>query len=222
VAYVLAAFVSLAFTGAAQAATPTLTSVDQQNRHPTATFSMPGADDATIYFATDPERASDGEFLEENVEELALLTADEIQAGRWVDPAQLDPGRYYVLLRAYDYDCPDDPSCVDGFSDVLTLTVPKPKPRYRGAVHAYRYLAGVRLAFKVTPLGDRAPYRVCWRLETGRRKCVRAAVRGYSWNSSAESQVTVSKRGMPRVARFTWYVGGRKVASKRARIPRPR
>jgi hypothetical protein len=170
---------------AAGAATPTLSSVDDRNRHPTATFSAPGADDATIYFATKPDRATDGHFLEENVKHLALLTANEVQAGRWLDSAQLDPGRYYVLLRASDYDCSADPNCTSGFSDVLTLAIPKPAPRYRGSVHAFKYLSTVRLVFRVAPLGARARYRVCWRLVT-----------------------------------FAWYVDGRKVASKRARIPR--
>jgi hypothetical protein len=218
-AYLVAVVGSLAFASAAGAATPTLSSVGDQNRHATATFSAPGADDATIYFATKPDRATDGHFLEENVKHLALLTADEIQAGRWLDSAQLDPGRYYVLLRASDYECLGDPNCMSGFSDMLTLAVPKPVPRYRGNVHAYKYLSTVRLAFRVAPLGERARYRVCWKLVTGRRRCVRQTVSGYSWNSPAEDDVTVRKRGMPTVVTFAWYVDGRKVVSKRARIP---
>jgi hypothetical protein len=125
-----------------------------------------------------------------------------------------------VLLRASDYDCSADPNCTSGFSDILTLAIPKPAPRYRGSVHAFKYLSTVRLVFRVAPLGARARCRVCWRLVTGRRRCVRRTVTGYSWNSPAEDQVTVRKRGMPGVVTFAWYVDGRKVASKRARIPR--
>jgi hypothetical protein len=45
----------------------------------------------TIYVATKPDRASDGEFLSENVVEVATLTDAEIQAGVWTDVEQLDP-----------------------------------------------------------------------------------------------------------------------------------
>jgi hypothetical protein len=218
----LAVVASVAYTAAAEAASPTLLSVAHQDRHPTASFSMPGADDATIYFATRPDRATDGRFLEENVEHLDLLTTDEIQAGRWLDSAQLDPGSYHVMLRADDYDCFDSPACMEGFSNVLTFEVPKPAPRYRGSVRAYRYLSSVDLRLRAAPLGERLPYRVCWRVVSGRRKCVRGALRGYSWSSPAEDEISVRKRGMGRVERFVWYVDGRRVASRRARIPRPR
>jgi hypothetical protein len=207
-------------TAAAEAAAPTLTTVGQQDRHATATFSMPGADDATIYFATKPDRASDGRFLDENIEHLDFFTDNEIQAGRWLDEAQLDPGQYHVMLNADDSDCFGDPNCLAGFSNVLTFSIPKPAPRYRGKVRVYGYLSTVQLTFRVAPLGERRPYRVCWRLVAGRRKCVRSAVSGYSWNSPAEDQIDVRKRGMPRVVTFAWYVDGRKVASKRARIRR--
>jgi len=210
-----------AFAGVAQAAAPTLLGVGHEKRHPTATFAMPGADDGTIYFATKPDRASDGEFLEENVEHLDLLTADEIQAGRWIDSSQIDPGRYYVLLRAYDFDCLGDASCMTGFSQMLPLTVAKPKARYRGTVRAYRYLSRVRLGLAIRPLGERVPYRVCWRLVSGHRRCARGAVTGYSWNQAATDWLTVRKRGMPTVAKFAWYVDGRRVASERRRIPFP-
>jgi hypothetical protein len=220
--HVLAVVGGLAWAGAAEAATPTLLSVAQQNRHPSATFSMPGADDATIYFATKPDRASDGRFLDENIEHLDFFTDDEIQAGRWLDEAQLDPGRYHAMLNADDYGCSGDPNCLAGFSNVLTFSIPKPAPRYRGKVRVYRYLSTVQLTFRVAPLGERRRYRVCWRLVAGRRKCIRSAVSGDSWNSPAEDQIYVRKRGMPRVVTFAWYVDGRRVASKRARIPRTR
>jgi hypothetical protein len=212
---------SLLLAGAAVAATPSLLSIGQENRHPTATFSMPGADFATIYFATSPDRATDGSFLEEHVEHIDFLTTDEIQGGQWLDSAQLDPGRYYVMLRATDTDCFGDSACMEGFSNMLTLAVPKPVASYRGNVRVYRYLQSVDLRLKVGPLGERLPYRVCWTLVGHRRKCVRSAVAGYSWNSAATDQISVRKRGMPQRTAFAWYVDGRRVASKRVRIPRP-
>jgi hypothetical protein len=222
-AHVLAGAVvaSVACAGTAAAAAPTLLTVGDQNRHPTATFSMPGADDATIYFATKPDRATDGRFLEENVEDLDFLTTDEIQGGQWLDSAQLDPGRYYVLLRATDNECfGGDPACMEGFSNMLTLAVPRPVPRYRGAVRVSRYLSTVDLHFRVAPLGERLRYRVCWTRVDKPRKCVRSTVDGYSWNSAATDQIEVSKREMPNRTAFAWYVDGRKVASGRVRIPR--
>jgi hypothetical protein len=211
---------SLAGAGTAMAAAPTLLSVEHQHRHPTATFAMPGADFAAIYLATSPDRATDGSFLDENVELTDVLTADEIKSGRWVDSAQLDPGRYYAMLWASDDDCSGDPACMQGYSTVLTLAVTKPAPHYRGGVHAYRYLSTVDLRFRVAPLGERVRYRVCWTLTSKRRKCARSSVKGYSWSSPATDQIEVRKRGMPGRTSFAWYVHGRKVASKRVRIPR--
>ena len=204
----------------AWAVEPTLLSVSHENRHAVATYSMTGADDAFIHFASRPDRATDGSFFEEAIEHSDDLTQDEIQSGRWLDSAQLDPGLYYVLLRAYDFGCPEDPSCTQGYSNMLTVSVPEPTTRYRGAVTAYRYLSSVALDFRASPLGRRVPYRVCWRLVGGRRKCARGVVDGYDWNRSATDELSVRKRGMPRIATFQWYVKGRKVASKRARIPR--
>jgi hypothetical protein len=212
--------VGLTAAGSAEAVAPMLLSVEQQNRHAIATFSIPGADDATIYFASKPDRATDGRFLEENVEHLDLLTTDEIQAGRWFDESQLDPGRYYAMLRASDYDCSAaEPGCVGGFSDLITLDVPEPARHYRARVQAYRFLSEVDLVLRIAPVGERVPYRVCWRLVTRQRKCARGAVRGYSWNSPAEDEISVRKRGMRRITTFAWYVDGRKVVSRRARIP---
>lgn len=204
----------------ASAAEPTLLGVGQEHRHPTADFAAPGADHATVYFATRPDRATDGHFLQENVEHVDALTAGEIQAGRWIDAAQLDPGLYYVLLRATDADCSGDPSCLDGFSAMLTLTVPEPARRFRGHVTTYRFVSTVDLSLRVTPLGRRLPYRVCWTRSTGRRTCVRATVRGFSWNEPASHTITVRKRGMRRRTTFRWFVDGRRVASARARVRR--
>jgi hypothetical protein len=109
---------------------------------------------------------------------------------------------------------------MEGFSDMLTLAVPKPVASYRGGVRAYRYLSTVDLRLRVAPLGERLRYRVCWTLTDKRRRCVRSTVDGYSWNSAATDEIEVRKRGMPQRTGFAWYVEGRKVASKRVRIPR--
>jgi hypothetical protein len=92
--------VSLAFVPSAGAVPPVLLTVGSQSLHPTATFSAPKSDLAVIEIATRPDRATDGEFLTENVKVVDLLTDSEIQTGRWLDDNQIDPGTYYVLLKA--------------------------------------------------------------------------------------------------------------------------
>ncbi len=153
-----AALVSLGFANAAQAAAPALLSVGQQNRHPTATFSAPGAEFATMYLASSPERGTDGRFLQENVKETDFLTDDEVQRGAWLDSDQVDPGTYYVMLEATSFCFPPNPACVEGFSSVLTLTVPKPRSSYRGTVGpVYRFLRVVYLDLTVRPLASGCP-----------------------------------------------------------------
>jgi hypothetical protein len=220
------AVMCLAFPGAALAVPPTLSNVGQQDRHPTASFSAPRADFASIYLATKPDRATDGNFLQENIKELDSLTDSEIQSGRWVDENQIDPGTYWVILRAspdfgacYLYDFGGlDPTCADGFSNVLTLTVPKPAIRYSARVRAYRYLREASLELTATPLGERLPYRACYRLKNRSSRCLSGALDGYSWNASADDSLTVSTRNLPNIATFTWYVGGSKVAARRVRV----
>ena len=215
----LVAFVSavaLALPGAAAAQPPVLLGVTQQNLHPAATFSAPGADDATIYMATKPDRATDGSFLRENIIDLDFLTADEIQRGSWAYESQLNPGTYYVLLNATDYDCIGQPTCLNGYSNVLELNVPKPQQAYRGGVHVLHYVHLAYLTLSVKPLGELLPYKVCWRLKNKKRRCVKGSVEGYSWAQSASDDVTVGLRGMARRTTFTWYVRGRKVATRTA------
>jgi hypothetical protein len=213
--------VALILPGAAGAAQPpTLLNIEQQDRHPRATFSAPGADDATIYFASKPDRATDGSFLQENIKHLDFLTNDEIQRGLWLDEEQVDPGTYYVMMRATDYDCIGSPSCIDGYSGVLTLAVSKPSHTYRGGVQVFHYSHMVYLTLRVTRLGESLPYRVCWQLKSKRRRCVSDKVAGYSWNDSAEDTVTVRLQGMKRRTTFNWYVHGLRVASKPANTTR--
>jgi hypothetical protein len=69
---------------------------------------------------------------------------------------------------------------MQGFLNALMLTVPKPVPRYRGGLRAYRYLSTVDLRFRVASLGERPRYRVYWTGVDKPRKCVRSTVDGYS------------------------------------------
>jgi hypothetical protein len=214
---IAAALVALGFPGVVLAAPPTLVGGGQQNRHPAATFSASGADFATMYLASSPERGTDGRFLQENVKASDFLTDDEIQRGVWLDSDQVDPGTYYVMLEATQFCYPPDPACIEGFSSVLTLTVPKPRSSYRGTVGpVYRFIRVVYLDLAVRPLGERLPYRVCWRLRSKARRCVSGVVTGYSWNSAASDSLRVSMRGMAKRTTFTWYVRGRAVATKTA------
>lgn len=206
---------ALAAASDANPAPPLLVSVGQQQRHATATFSAAGADLATIYLASKPDRATDGSFLEENVKSIDSLTTDEIQRGVWLDSEQLDPSLYYVMLRAYDFDCFENPACTDGFSNVMTLQVPKPRSTYRGKVVAvFKYSGVVYLQLTVSPLGERLPYRVCWRLKSKKRRCISRTIDGYSWSSPGTDSVSVGMRGMGRRTTFTWYVRGRAVSAK--------
>lgn len=217
----LAGIVALVAVGAAQGATaPTLASVGQQDRHPTATFGpLPGVDGAFMYIATKPDRASDGSFLEENVKAFDSLTDDEIARGSWLYESQLDPGLYYVMARTFDFDCYQNPNCIEGFSNMLALTITQPDQRYGAKVQLVRYIGVAYLTFTVTPLGEKLPYRVCWTLTRGSR-CVRATVDGYSWNDSASDLLRISMRKMRKVTTFSWYVNGQRVAVKRLRIRR--
>jgi hypothetical protein len=216
IASAAAALTALFLVGTAAAQPPNLLGVSQDNRHPQAQFSIPGADDATIYLATKPDRATNGSFLQENVKETGFLTTDEIQRGIWFDSSQVDPGVYYVLLQATDFDCTGQPGCLDGYSNMLTLTVPKPRSVYSASVRVYHYIHEADLTLTVKPFGERRPYKVCWRLKNKRVRCVTSAVAGYSWNSSADDAVNVRLRGMAARTTFSWYINGSRIASKTA------
>jgi hypothetical protein len=209
---------ALAVPGVAAAQTPVLLGASQQERHPSATFSAPGADDAIVYVATKPNRATDGTFLQENIAAGDFLTAGEVQSGRWTYESQLDPGTYYVMMWAIDDACLLEPGCLSGHSNVVTLTVPKPPQTFRGSVMVLRGIHLAYLSLRVKPLGGLLPYKVCWRLKNKKQRCVRDKVDGYDWNDSATGLVTVALRGMARRTTFTWYVQGVPVASKYVRI----
>ena len=220
------AAVSLVLVPSASAVPPTLLSVGSQSLHPTATFSAPKSDHVVIEIATRPDRASDGEFLTENIKVFDVLADSEIQTGRWLYESQIDPGTYYVLLRAspdfdlcYQIDSGTyDPSCADGYAAMQPLTVPRPPIRYGASVRHYVYLSNVDLTITAAPLGQKMPYRVCYRTAAGRRICLAGVITGYSWSSSASDTRSVNRRNLRTVTTFTWYVAGKAVASKRARV----
>jgi hypothetical protein len=218
---VIAAIAGMALAGlagTAQAAAPTLLSVGQQDRHVTGTLSAAGADDVTVYMATKPDRGTDGRFLSESIKDLSFLTDDEIQRGAWLASSQIAPGIYYVMLNASTFrsECYEGADCLNGFSNVLTLSVPEPAKRYSRSITTYRFLGSVDLRLTITPLGKDQPYRVCWTAK--KRKCLRGTVDGYDWNQSASDTLSVRTRGLKRLTTFAWYVNGRKVASKRVRV----
>ena len=223
----LAVATSLVFVDSALAQPPVLSSVTvSADRHPSAQFSAPKASDVSIYFASKPDRASDGSFFQENIVAADFLTTDEIQAGSWTYSYQLDPGTYYVMINAdpdfdlcYDYNTGTyDPSCADGYSNVVPLTVPVPPIRYAASVSALRYAKEAFLTLKATPLGAKQHYRVCYLTRAKKRRCVSGTLDGYSWDSSGDDQVTISTRKLAARTTFTWYVGSRAVAKKRARV----
>lgn len=218
--------VLLALAPTALAVPPTLSSVTHQARHPAATFAAPRAGSVTIYLASKPDRATDGSFLFENVKEVELLTDSEIQSGRWLDENRIDPGTYWVMLRAspnfdscYIFDAGTfDPACADGFSNVVTLVVEKPAVRYAARVTAYRSLREASLQLTATPLGEARPYRVCYRLKNRKTRCLSGTLAGFSWDDPAVGTLTVSTRNLPSIVTFSWFVGSTRVASKRVRV----
>jgi hypothetical protein len=229
-AAVKATFVTLAcaviFATPALAVPPTLVNVSSHDRHPSATISAPKADSVTIYLASKPDRATDGSFLTENVKELGVLTDSEIQTGQWTDAEQVDPGTYWVILRAsadfgacWIFDAGAyDPSCANGFSDVTQLVVPKPVSHYRADVSTLKFLQQATLRLIATPLGETLPYRACYQLKSRKRQCLTGTLTGYSWNASASGSLTVSTWNLAPLTTFTWFVNGHAVASKHVRV----
>jgi hypothetical protein len=218
---------SLVFVSSASAQPPVLSSVTvSADRHPSAQFSAPKASDVTIYFATKPDQGSDGAFYSENIAAVDFLTANAIQAGSWTYSDQLDPGTYYVMLNADpDFDlCYDsntgtyDPSCADGYSNVVTLNVPTPQIRYSASVSVFHFLKEADLRFKAAPLGVTQRYRVCYPTRAKKKRCLSGALDGYSWDSPATDEMSVSTRKLAARTTFTWYVGSRVVAKKRVKI----
>ena len=82
------------------------------------------------------------------------LTDEEIRSGLWVHENQVDPGTYYAIVHTIDYECSENPSCIEGYSNLLTVTILKPAQRYSGRVAVYRFLRVVTLRLRIEPLGE--------------------------------------------------------------------
>jgi hypothetical protein len=165
-ALVAAAVAALLLVAAASADPPPLLAIGIDGLHPTASFAIGRAVFATIAISRTPDRAPDGSFAAP-LDQVAL-TPDEIAAGTWRDPNELEPGTYWVLLHA-DADIDTcfllgdgwDASCPDGWSaQPLQLVVTTPTPRYAAAVSLARRAGIARLRLTATPLGASLPYRV--------------------------------------------------------------
>jgi hypothetical protein len=218
---------SLVFVGSAAGQPPVLSSVVvSADRHISARFSAPLADEITVYVASKPDLQAGGGFVAKNIVEQDALTTDVIQSRSWTDIYQLDPGTYFVMLSAvpdfnYCYDPATgtyDPSCADGFSNVAELTVPVPRIQYAGHVRLVRHAKKARLRLTATPLGTAERYRVCYVSRLKRRRCVSRTIRGYFWDTSGSDQVSVSTRSLRARATFTWYVGSQAVARRRVSV----
>jgi hypothetical protein len=111
-----------------------------------------------------------------------------------------------------------DPSCADGYSNVVTLTVPTPQIRYTAGVHVYRYSKEADLSLKATPLGVKQHYRVCYLTRAKKKRCVSGTLDGYSWDSPGSDEMFVSTKKLATRTTFTWFVGSRAVAKKRVKV----
>ncbi len=190
----------------------------------TMSFSATRADSVSVYIASKPDRGSDGSFLTENVVTMDSFTDSEIQAGQWLDSDQIDPGSYFVMLKAtrdftscdsYDsnFNTVVDPSCADGFSTVVSLTIPTPKSRYTVKTEVLKNIRIAYLTLTANPLGTKLPYQVCWKQPTGKKKtlkkkCVTGSLSGYSWSDDASDLRRISTKGMTKRTKFTWYTRG--------------
>jgi hypothetical protein len=212
----------------AGAAVPTFASLTAQDRHPAATLYVPKADRVTIYFATKPDRATDGTFLSENVAYSYYLTDGEIQVGRWLSSERIAPGTYYVLMNASldysacvtspppDYNSVSDPTCADGWSEMRTLTIPAPPIRF-SASFSPGYLASFTLRMSPAPRNTR--YTLC--STSLRKSCLRGVISGYSWDSASSDTLYLStsdfKKGT-KTAVLRWRVASKVVASRSVRV----
>ena len=216
----------MAVPSLAQAVPPSFGTVGHEARHPSATFSAPRASSVTVYIATKPDRATDGSFLDENIETLDFMADSEIQQGRWLSESQLDPGTYWLMLRAspdfdtcYIFDAGTyDPACAEGYSAVVQLLIPFPTVRYTVSTRRFSFAPRVYLTLKASPLGVKQAYRACYLTAKKQRRCVRGTVDGYNWDSSASDELTIATGPLARMTKFQWFVGNRVVAQRTVRV----
>lgn len=219
---VLAVAVLLALPASAAATPPVLLTAGHEARHPVVTFSAPRANPVAVYIASKPDRATDGAFFAENIVTLDILTANEIQTGRWLSESQLEAGTYWVNLRAspdfaacWDYERFRglDPACADGYSNVLQLQIPRGPVSYEwkfirpfaGSVPAGYVYRGERLLIQVParglPAGERRGYQLC-ALKPRREVCRRDSFTGPALRTR-EWRILP---GEGRNGRYTWFV----------------
>jgi hypothetical protein len=217
---------TLAVSAPAAAVPPTLVTASHQDRRPTATFAAPSADAVYVDIAKSPDVATNGEFFTENSVRFVGMTATEIQSGYWLSATRLDPGDYWMMIKAFpsfsacwsdvlgDYRA----ECANGLSGIVSFRVPKPKVRYRTASKVFSGLGEVDLTLTAAPMGERRGYRVCWVNRFRVAKCRTGELPGFSWESPAQDTIEVPVANLRRVTQFTWRVAGRVVARRAVRV----
>lgn len=209
----------------ATALAPTLLSVDSVDRRPSATFTAPKAWSVAVSVASGPGRATDGSFFLENQRRSFHLERWEIATGTWSANSQLDPGNYWVMVYAEpDVEaCPTtdgirEATCASGYSEVLPLVIPKPVTRFTTSAIAFPWSRSADVTLTASPLGERLPYRVCYRTTANAHRCQRGLLRGFAWDDGDDDTLTVRTAQLPRLTRFTWFVGDRAVATRKVRV----
>jgi hypothetical protein len=127
--------------------------------------------------------------------------------------SQTDASNACYILDSGTY----DPSCADGFSAVVPLTVPRPTIHYVGSATVHKYLGQISLEISASSLGVKQPYKVCYPLKTKARRCLNGIVDGYDWNSPGVGRLSLTTRGLAATTTFTWFVDGAKVATRTVR-----
>jgi len=215
----IVAVILLAWTAVAAHATttdPRLLTVSATNFHLTATFQASGAKRVFLQVATDPATGTNGEFLPGNTVTRTLTSAD-IAAGSYLDTNQIAPGHYWAMLNAYTPCDETSATCVSGISNIVEFTIAPPVKSYRGLVEVAPYARVVTLGLRITPAGGGpTAYRVCWRNAHHFARCFGGTIVGGSWSTPGSDQVKVPLRDMRHRTRFSWYVGGRVVATRSA------
>ena len=113
----------------------------------------------------------------------------------------------------------DDTNCADGFSNIVTLNVPMPRPRYSTRIATVFPGISVYPEIRASPLGIAKRYQLCWTTRSRGRLCRTGTIYGYSWNSSASDELRIAVSGsMPTVTTFMWRVDGRIVGRQKARV----
>jgi hypothetical protein len=216
---------ALALGPPAQANAPALISIAPLGLLPTATFSLPKASVAFIILSASPAQGTDGSFLQQDVVSSDELTPAEIQSGQWLSTQPVEPGTYYAILQASADpdqctlgDASIDPSCANGYSNVMRLVVPVPATRYVGSAFIQRFAGSFTVVLTAKPLGKKQAYKVCYRTRAGSKRCLVGTLEGTDWTDAAgvAARITASNQGLSVSTTFTWYVGGRAVTRRRA------